>query len=252
MPAVCCNVTVLQHEAIRPEVRLLTVQWADQEHIPHAGQFFMLRSWGADEAPTLSRPISVHGYEAATGELQFLYEVRGLGTQKLAAALPGQTVQVTGPAGNGFIPAEYTGRIAVVGGGIGTAPLLQLVKELDAAGKRPEFFCGFRSGSYGLDEFAPYCEGVHLATDDGSEGFHGFVTQILEPKDFDLVLCCGPTPMMRAVAKLCKEAGTRCLVSLENKMACGIGACLGCTCHAHTGAKCVCKEGPVFDAEEVF
>ena len=252
MPAVCCDVKVLHHEAVTPTVRLLTVQWPDAAHAPHAGQFLMLRSWGADEAPTLSRPISVHKYDTESGALEFLYEVRGLGTQKLAALQPGDTLQCTGPAGNGFIPAECNGRIALVGGGIGTAPLLQVARELAAAGKKPEFFCGFRSGSYGLDWFKPYVTETHLATDDGSEGFHGFVTQILNPADFDLVLCCGPTPMMKAVAKICKEAGTPCMVSLENKMACGIGACLGCTCHTDTGARCVCKEGPVFNAEEVF
>ncbi len=252
MPAVCFDLPVLSQQSITENVRLLRVIWPDREHAPHAGQFFMLRSWAADEAPTLSRPISVHYYDAESGELQFLYEVKGPGTEKLALLSEGDTLTVTGPAGNGFVPADFSGRIAVVGGGIGTAPLLQVVRELDAAGKRPEFFCGFRSGSYGLEWFQPHVTGIHIATDDGSEGHHGFVTQILNPEQFDVVLCCGPTPMMKAVAALCKEKGTPCFVSLENKMACGIGACLGCTCHTHTGAKCVCKEGPVFNAQEVF
>ena len=252
MPALSFDLSVVSQQTVTPEVRLLTVIWPDPDHAPHAGQFFMLRSWAADEAPTLSRPISVHSYDAASGALQFLYEVKGPGTQKLARLCAGDALNLVGPAGNGFTPRQYQGRIAVVGGGIGTAPLLQVVRELDAAGNRPELFCGFRSGSYGLEQFQPHCTAIHIATDDGSLGHHGLVTQILEPERFDLVLCCGPTPMMEAVAALCAEKGTPCLVSLENKMACGIGACLGCTCHTHTGAKCVCKEGPVFRAEEVF
>lgn len=252
MPAICFDLPVQSQQHITSNVRLLKVIWPDRQHVPHAGQFFMLRSWGADEAPTLSRPISVHSYDAQSGELEFLYEVKGPGTQKLALLTQGDLLTVTGPAGNGFDVAHFNGRIAVVGGGIGTAPLLQVVRELYAAGKRPEFFCGFRSKSYGTQWFDAYVTETHIATDDGSEGHHGLITQILDPAQFDVVLCCGPTPMMKAVAALCKEKGTPCFVSLENKMACGIGACLGCTCHTQTGAKCVCKEGPVFNAQEVF
>ena len=149
--------------------------------------------------------------------------------------------------------AEAAGkRVALVGGGIGTAPLYQLAKELCEAGTKADYFCGFRDEPYGMDRFTKVCGKVQLATDSGRFGFHGFVTQLLKPEEYDLVLCCGPEPMMRAVAKLCDEAGTRCIVSLERKMACGIGACLGCTCHTETGGKCVCKEGPVFDSKEVF
>ena len=132
------------------------------------------------------------------------------------------------------------------------AELNQLAKELCEAGTKADYFCGFRDEPYGMDRFTQVCGKVQLATDSGRFGFHGFVTQLLKPEEYDLVLCCGPEPMMRAVAKLCDEAGTRCIVSLERKMACGIGACLGCTCHTETGGRCVCKEGPVFDSKEVF
>ena len=166
----------------------------------------------------------------------------------------GQTLTITGPCGNGFdtAAAAAAGRVAVVGGGIGVAPLLLLCKELSAAGPKPELYVGFRDEPYGLEAFLPYCGAISVATDSGAAGYHGLVTGILHPENFDLVLACGPTPMMRGVAALCKEKGVRCLVSLERKMACGLGACLGCTCQTKVGPRTVCKDGPVFSAEEVF
>ena len=253
MRAQNCDCKVLSHRAVSDTIRLLDVKWEDMAHAPKAGQFYMLRCWRQDEAPLLSRPISVHEWSPDTGVVSFLYEVRGEGTHKLAALLPGDTLNLTGPAGNGWPVDQLLGKkIALVGGGIGTAPLYQLAKELCEAGTKADYFCGFRDEPYGMDRFTQVCGKVQLATDSGRFGFHGFVTQLLKPEEYDLVLCCGPEPMMRAVAKLCDEAGTRCIVSLERKMACGIGACLGCTCHTETGGKCVCKEGPVFDSKEVF
>lgn len=253
MPAICCDVTVLEHLALNDTIRLMTVGWPHRHQAPKAGQFFMLRCWPADQAPVLSRPISVHRYDATAGTLQFLYEVRGTGTKKLAALNAGDTLQLVGPSGNGFDVAAAQGkRVALVGGGIGTAPLYQLALELVQAGVTPDYFCGYRDEPYGLEKLNAVCGKVQLATDSGRFGFHGLVTQLLKPQDYDLVLCCGPEPMMRAVAALCAEHGVQCIVSLERKMACGIGACLGCTCHTTTGGRCVCKEGPVFDAQEVF
>ena len=137
MRAACCEATVLSHESILPDIRLLRSLWPDREHAPHAGQFFTLRAWGADEAPFLSRPISVHKWEPETQTIEFLYQVIGEGTHKIAQLKTGDTFQLTGPMGNGFdIPAltEKYHKIAVVGGGIGTAPMYQVTRELAAAG----------------------------------------------------------------------------------------------------------------------
>lgn len=254
MNATSCNARVLGQLALAPDIRKLTVQWTDPARPAKAGQFFMLRAWGAAETPVLSRPISVHDYDPSAGALTFLYQVKGEGTQKLAALRAGDTLTLTGPCGNGFnvTAAAQAGRVAVVGGGIGTAPLLLLCKKLAEEGRKPDLYVGFRDEPYGIEDFLPYCAQIKLATDSGAAGYHGLVTALLHPADYALVLTCGPMVMMRGVYALCAAASTPCLASLERKMACGLGACLGCTCHTSIGPKTVCKDGPVFPAEEVF
>lgn len=254
MNAISCKLTVLEQVLPALDIRRLTVQWQDRRFEPHAGQFYMLRAWDADQTPVLSRPISVHDFNNQTGALTFLYQVKGEGTRKLSALAAGDTLTVTGPCGNGFDTAALAGmgRVAVVGGGIGIAPLLLLCKELARAGVRPDLYAGFREEPYALEGFVPYCNTVSVATDSGAVGHHGLVTDLLNPSRYAVVLTCGPMVMMRSVAKLCANAGTPCLASLEGKMACGLGACLGCTCHTPVGPRTVCKDGPVFKAEEVF
>ena len=255
MNATSCNLTVLRQEAVAADIMRLVVQWQDPSREPYAGQFYMLRAWAADATPILSRPISVNDFDNQTGALTFLYQLKGEGTHKIAALKAGDTLTVTGPCGNGFDAAALAAankRIAVVGGGIGTAPLLLLCKALCRAGVRPDLYVGFRDTSYGMENFVPWCHMIHLATDSGNEGHHGLVTDLLDVKNYDIVLTCGPMVMMRGVAKLCAAAGVPCLASLEKKMACGLGACLGCTCHTKIGPVTVCKDGPVFNAQEVF
>ncbi|MBQ5754571.1 MAG: dihydroorotate dehydrogenase electron transfer subunit [Oscillospiraceae bacterium] len=254
MRAACCDSVVTDQIALNDIIRVITATWEDEEHLPHAGQFYMLRSWGRDEGPFLSRPISLHSWNPENRTVEFLYEVKGIGTQKLAALQPGDALQLVGPAGNGFDLSAMTPdmKIALVGGGIGTAPMFQLAKELNAKGITPDGFFGFRDEPFAMELFRGRCGVVRVATDSGRFGFHGLVTEILEPEKYDLVLTCGPVPMMKGVYAKCKAAGVRCLVSMENKMACGIGACLGCTCHTQEGPKSVCKNGPVFEGSEVF
>ena len=254
MSATSCNVRVLRQKAVASDIRRLTVALPKEGPRPHAGQFYMLRCWGAAETPVLSRPISVHDVDEREGTLTFLYQIKGEGTQKLAHLAWGQTLTLTGPCGNGFdvAAAAAAGRVAVVGGGIGVAPLLLLCRELAAAGCKPELYAGFRDAPYALEDFLPYCAAISVATDSGAVGYHGLVTGILHPEEFDLVLTCGPNVMMQGVYRLCAEKGVPCLASLERKMACGLGTCLGCTCHTKVGPKTVCQDGPVFPAQEVF
>lgn len=256
MRAACFDAVVLDQAVVAENICLLTVLWPDDNHAPHAGQFFTLRAWPHDEAPFLSRPISVHCWDAATHELQFLYQVKGIGTDKLAKLTTGDRLQLAGPMGNGFdtakLAAEYN-RILVVGGGIGTAPLYQTVRELAAAGNAPEVCFGFTDLPYETAKYKGLAKSLKVATDSGKAGVHGFVTQLYNPADYDLILVCGPTPMMKNAAAGAAAAGVKCLCSLEAKMACGIGACLGCTCKTtREEAVSICKDGPVFDAKEVF
>ena len=259
MNATSCKVTVLRQSTVAADIRCLTVQWPDASRPAKAGQFFMLRAWAANETPILSRPISVHDFDAATGALTFLYQVKGEGTQKLAALKEGDTLTVTGPCGNGFDVAAIAraaggknGKIAVVGGGIGTAPLLQLAAELAAQGVDVDLYAGFRDEPYRVDAFSAACRSVHIATDSGRHGHHGFVTDLLDPAKYTAVCTCGPEIMMEKVAKMCLRAGVRVYVSREAKMACGVGACLGCTCKSKNGGVSVCKDGPVFEGSVLY
>ncbi len=255
MLAICEQSEVISHEIITDEIRLLRVKWQDEKggHTPLAGQFFTLRAWAQNETPFLSRPISVHHFDAKTKELEFLYQIKGAGTQKIAALKVGDTLQVAGPMGNGFdvnaIAQKYK-KIAVIGGGIGTAPLYQLCHELIKAGTKPEVFFGFADMPYRLDAFENLGLNVNIATDSGKVGQKGLVTSLYNPKDFDVLLVCGAHLMMHSVAKSAAENGVDCLVSLESKMACGIGACLGCTCKTtKEEARSICKDGPIFNAK---
>lgn len=245
MSASFCEAEVISNQTVCDKICLMRVKYGGKAA---AGQFFMLRCWKNDEPPLLSRPISVHDYE--NGVLSFLYEVKGIGTEKLAALKPGEKLSLTGPSGNGFPLDKIKGRVAVVAGGIGIAPLLYLVKSL--TGCKTKLFCGFRDKSYATESFKPYVEQLQIATDSGSEGVKGFVTSLFNPADYDVVVCCGPDIMMKKVTEMCLAAGVKVYVSKESKMACGVGACLGCTCKTKHGGKSICKDGPVFEGGEVY
>jgi len=204
------------------------------------GQFFMLRAW--DKDPLLSRPISVHDYEA--GQLTFLYQVVGKGTEILSQLKSGDNVEIQGPYGNGF--PEINGDLCVVGGGIGVAPLHYLVKKYKE--NNPWGTCrvylGFRENSYGVEAYESMADEVIL-------DIGGIITNKLKVNPNEVVMTCGPEMLMAAVAKMV-PLENKVYVSMEAHMACGIGACLGCTCETKSGNKKVCKDGPVFLREEVF
>ncbi len=211
--------------------------------IGRAGQFFMLRVPGALD-PLLGRPISVCETDAQSGETTFVYQAAGRGTAQFASMIPGQAVDAQGPYGTGFPLID--GRAVVLGGGIGSAPMLQLVKELRVSGpnRRIDVYLGFREKAYLWEDFERYADSIAV-------NIGGFVTQ-----DADFLLdatyyACGPAPMLRAAADAADAADARLYVSLEKHMACGVGACLGCTCQTTGGRKRVCKDGPVFDYREV-
>ena len=218
------------------------------------GQFAQLRVDGSKDT-YLRRPISIHDLDVSHNEISFLIQLVGDGTKALSRLEAGDNLNALLPLGNGFsMPCSPQSRHLLVGGGVGTAPLLYLGREMLKMGARPSFLLGARSASYLLrvDEFEALGD-VYVTTEDGTRGEKGFVTQhsILEKEDFDRISVCGPSPMMKAVARYAKQKGIPCEVSLENMMACGLGACLCCVEKTVKGNGCVCTEGPVFDVNEL-
>lgn len=210
------------------------------------GQFYMLRAW--KNGPLLSRPISIHNlYE---DKIEFMYQVVGEGTEALSKLNSGDELEITGPLGNGFDTDKINGRIAVVAGGIGTAPMCYLIKKLK--GKDIVAYYGFRDNVYDLEEITDIVKEVNITTEDGSVGYKGYITDIFKPELYDMVLCCGPEIMMNKVIGMCKEKNVSIYVTLEKHMACGIGACLVCTCKTKSGNKRACKDGPVFNGLDLL
>jgi dihydroorotate dehydrogenase electron transfer subunit len=219
------------------------------------GQFAEIR---VDGSPTtfLRRPISINYVDRQRNEVWFLIQLIGDGTRQLGEAKAGDTVNVVLPLGNGFtMPEKASDKLLLVGGGVGTAPMLYLGEQLAKNGSKPTFLLGARSDKdlLQLEQFAAYGD-VYTTTEDGSHGEKGYVTQhsILNKVQFEQIYTCGPKPMMMAVAKYAKSKDIACEVSLENTMACGIGACLCCVENTTEGHLCVCKEGPVFNINKLL
>ena len=213
------------------------------------GQFVQVR---VDGSPStyLRRPISIHDVDFQNHEITLLVQQIGEGTRHLASAEIGDIINMVLPLGNGFSIPEKGERCLLVGGGIGIAPLFYFAKMLVEKGIRPMLLLGGKSES-DLLRLADYQKlgETFVTTEDGSLGEKGFVTMhsVWQKQSFDKIYVCGPKPMMKAVAKLASEKKIWCEVSLENLMACGLGACLCCVDDTVDGNMCVCKEGPVFN-----
>lgn len=237
--------------------RYVLLKATSKELLPEMqpGQFAELRVDGSP-ATFLRRPISVNNVDRIKNEVWFLVQIVGEGTAHLASLKPGNLLNTVLPLGNTFSkPIGGEKKLLLVGGGVGTAPMLYLGRCLKEQGYQPEFLLGARSKADLLEldlfqELGP----VYLTTNDGSMGEEGFVTQhsILSQVHYDRIYCCGPKPMMQAVAKYAKANNIDCEVSLENMMACGVGACLCCVENTKEGHVCVCKEGPVFNIEKLL
>lgn len=209
------------------------------------GQFFMIKT--LDNSFLLPRPISVH--DVNESEVAFLYRTEGVGTTKISTMAVGDELQLFGPLGNGFDVNKLQGRVAIVGGGIGIAPLLYLSEKLC---NKADIYLGFKDCVYTVDEFKKYSGRLWIVTENGCIGEKGFVTDFIDYKKYDAVVTCGPEIMMNKIMLSCKEHGVKCYVSLERRMACGMGVCLGCTVMTKYGNKRACKDGPVFSVEELI
>lgn len=252
----------------RVHERYVLIRLTNDEPLPEMcpGQFVEVRVDGSTST-FLRRPISINFVDRDRNELWLLVAVVGDGTRQLSRLQPGDMLNCMLPLGNGFTLASQSSMQSdcstlvpqpstlLVGGGVGVAPLLYLGKTLKDRGIEPTFLLGARTAKdlLMLDEFRRYGR-VFVTTEDGSEGEKGFVTQhsLLQQEQFTLIQTCGPTPMMKAVARFAQQHGVDCEVSLENLMACGLGACLCCVEKTVDGNLCVCKEGPVFNIKRLL
>lgn len=244
---------IIDKRRLSADAVFLTLQVGDmvRKNFCAPGQFVHIK---CGESRFLRRPISVClcMEDQPEDTLAIVFEVRGEGTAWLADRETGDMLDVLGLLGNGF-SMETAGRYLLVGGGIGVPPLL------GCASRSSQAILGFRSREKAIliDRFQEACAGVQVATDDGSLGYHGFVDALVRrtletDQNFTAVLACGPKPMLKSVARAAAEFGVPCQVSMEERMACGVGACLGCATPMADGTmKHVCKDGPVFPASEV-
>ncbi len=234
----------------------ILMKLTSNEKLPEVvpGQFVEVR---IDHTPTvfLRRPISINFVDYKTNELWLLIQLVGDGTNHLSTLKAGDVVNIIMPLGNGFSkPTNARDKVLLVGGGVGIAPLLMLGAELKRDGFQIDYLLGAcsASGLLLLEEFRKYGD-VYVTTEDGSEGETGYVTNhsILKKQRYAKIYTCGPTPMMRSIAAFVVKENVDCEVSLENKMACGLGACLCCVTETTAGHKCVCSDGPVFNIKDL-
>ncbi len=241
---------LLSARALTKDVFDFVLECPELAALANPGQFAQIRLPGH----TLRRPISICGIDKAAGTLRFVFQIRGEGTAELAQFQPGSEIEILAPLGNGF-PVDPVKRTLLVGGGIGVPPMLGVAAELK---EKAVAVFGFRNQDAVILEkdFQAVGAKTIIATDDGSYGHHGLVTDLCKDQEFDCVMACGPAPMLKAVRALAEERGVPCYVSLEERMACGIGACLGCAVGLlkEDGSQYfghVCKDGPVFESHRV-
>ena len=216
------------------------------------GQFVSVYS--NDASRLLPRPISICEINRNSGMIRLVYRVVGKGTEEFSGLCAGDSLDILGPLGNGFPIREK--KALLIGGGIGIPPMLELAKQLPG---EKTVVAGYRDETFLMEDFSPYAD-VFAATEDGSTGTKGTVIDAISENRLtaDVIYACGPTPMLRAVKAYAAELGAECWISMEERMACGIGACLACVCpsrdvdeHSHVQNTRRCKDGPVFPAEEV-
>lgn len=222
---------VIQNVKLAHRIHRLTVQGS---YSARMGQFFMLRCW--DTYPVLSRPISVHSL--TSDSVSFLYRVQGTGTWLLSALQAGDRIQLEGPFGKGF--PEPRGRTALVGGGIGVAPLLLAAKEIPGT----SVYLGYTDAPFGVTGFRDVSHDVTVKSG-------GTIVDAIDPSRYDTILACGPVAMLQALAKKVEGTHAELHISVEKRMGCGIGVCNSCTVTSAGKSRKVCTDGPVFPAKEV-
>lgn len=246
---------ILEKKALAKDIFSMVILCPEIAEIAQPGQFVHILPEGC----TLRRPISICDIDKEKGTLRIVFLVKGEGTKEISEANPGTLIDMLAPLGHGFTIDESFKRVVLVGGGIGTPPMLTLAKIYR---ERATVISGFRSAEAVIlqEDFKQTGAETVLCTDDGSTGIRGFVTEplkeLLEQGNIDAVYACGPMPMLKNIAGLADKAKVCCEVSLEERMGCGIGACLVCACKTKKDGEehfaHVCKNGPVFNAKEVI
>lgn len=250
--------TVISQEQIASDVYSMWLQTGEIAKEAEPGQFISL--YCADRSRLLPRPISLCEIDRENGRLRIVYRVAGKGTDEFSRLAAGDTVEVLGPLGNGFPLSEASGkRVLLMGGGIGIPPMLETAKQLDA---EKMIVSGYRDELFLTEDFSEAGE-LYLAVENPGAGVLCTKGNVLDAVrenglEADVIFACGPTPMLRAIRAYALERGIPCWISMEEKMACGIGACLACVCqskevdgHSHVHNKRICKDGPVFLSTEV-
>lgn len=254
---------LIKKEKLKDDIYKFTVEAKEIVENAKPGHFIEVRVLDNIE-PLLRRPISIYNIEKETGILEFIFQVKGKGTEILAKREVGEELDIIGPLGYGTFDVKDYENAAIIGGGIGTFPLYELAKELKQnTNSNVNIYLGFRNKDYVVleEEFKNVSDKLVITTDDGTYGIPGFAINELkkdiETGKIDKIFACGPLPMLKAVQALSKETNIPCQISLEEKMACGLGVCLGCavkTAKSPSDAPeywHVCKAGPVFNASDV-
>ena len=251
------NLTVVSQEEIGKDIFSLWLQTDQMAQYARPGQFLSLYTGNAGKL--LPRPISICEIDKETSRIRLVYRVTGknTGTEAFSKMQPEDKIEALGPLGNGFPLEEAEGKkVFLIGGGIGIPPILETAKQLNA---QKTAVLGYRDELFLNEEFAKYAD-VNVATEDGSSGTKGNVLNAIQEKalEADVIFACGPTPMLRALKEYAAANHITCWISMEERMACGIGACLACVCkskekdaHSNVNNKRICKDGPVFLSTEV-
>lgn len=254
---------IIAKEQLKEDLYKISVQAPEIVKNAQPGHFIEIRVIDNIE-PLLRRPISIYNVEQETGILEFIFQVKGKGTEILAKRNIGEELDIIGPLGYGTFEIKEYKNAAIIGGGIGTFPLYELAKELkQKTSSNVSIYLGFRNKELVVleEEFKAVSDHLIITTDDGSYGISGFAINELkkdiEENKIDKIFACGPLPMLKAVQALAIEKNIPCQISLEEKMACGLGVCLGCAVKTAKSPKeapeywHVCKAGPVFNAQDV-
>lgn len=251
---------LLKKEQLKPDIFKFSLKADEIVRQAKPGNFIEVKVSDTND-PFLRRPISIYNLDKENGILEIIFQVKGTGTDLLSKKLEQDEIDIIGPLGYGTFKTEGVRNVAIIGGGIGTYPLYELAKTLKKDGCKVHMYLGFRNKEYVTleKEYTDVSDTISITTDDGSYGIKGFAIDILkqelEKGNFDMIYSCGPLPMLRALQQLTKQYNIPCQVSLEEKMGCGIGACLGCAVNKISKTENiyvhVCKLGPVFMADEV-